>query len=82
MNELTRVTPPSPLTALTPRQREVAALVAAGYSNREIARRLFIDEMTVKNHLTSSYGKLALPNGRYSPRMLLARLVWEQEVAA
>jgi pimeloyl-ACP methyl ester carboxylesterase/DNA-binding CsgD family transcriptional regulator len=37
--------------ALTPRQREVAALVAEGLTNREIARRLGIDERSAEGHL-------------------------------
>jgi predicted ATPase/class 3 adenylate cyclase len=36
---------------LTPRQREVAALVAEGLTNREIARKLFISERTADGHL-------------------------------
>ena len=36
---------------LTPRQREVAGLIAAGYSNRQIAERLVLSEGTVANHV-------------------------------
>jgi pimeloyl-ACP methyl ester carboxylesterase/DNA-binding CsgD family transcriptional regulator len=43
-------TPPAPPT-LTPRQREVAALVADGLTNREIGRRLGIDERSAEGHL-------------------------------
>jgi len=39
-------------TRLTPREREVAELVAAGLTNREIARTLWIGEPTVKKHVT------------------------------
>ncbi len=42
----------------TPREEEVAALVVGGLSNRQIAERLFISEMTVKDHLKSIFGKL------------------------
>ncbi|MCX5051172.1 MULTISPECIES: response regulator [unclassified Streptomyces] len=45
---------------LSPREREVLALVAKGTSNREIARELFISEATVKTHLTHLYGKLGV----------------------
>src|SRR5581483_559238 len=38
--------------ALSPREREVAELVAEGLSNRQVARALFISEDTVKKHLT------------------------------
>ncbi|WP_344009354.1 response regulator transcription factor [Streptomyces thermospinosisporus] len=45
---------------LSPREREVLALVAKGTSNREIARELFISEATVKTHLTHLYAKLGV----------------------
>lgn len=40
------------IASLSPRQREVAALVAEGRTNREIADALFISEGTVKNYVT------------------------------
>ncbi|MHB8391717.1 MAG: helix-turn-helix transcriptional regulator [Acidobacteriaceae bacterium] len=43
---------------LSGREKEVAAQVIQGYSNREVASRLFISEMTVKDHLKSIFGKL------------------------
>jgi DNA-binding NarL/FixJ family response regulator len=45
---------------ITPREREVLRLLAAGYSNREIARALFIAEGTVKNHVSSILTKMAV----------------------
>jgi DNA-binding NarL/FixJ family response regulator len=45
---------------LSAREREVLSLVAAGTANREIARRLFISEATVKTHLTHLYAKLGV----------------------
>jgi DNA-binding NarL/FixJ family response regulator len=54
---------PGPATAdepMTPREREVLRLLAAGYSNREIARALFIAEGTVKNHVSNILTKMAV----------------------
>lgn len=45
---------------LSPRETEVLALVAAGCSNPEIARRLFIGEPTVKTHLVRVFDKLGV----------------------
>jgi DNA-binding NarL/FixJ family response regulator len=43
---------------LTTREREIARLVAEGYSNPEIARRLWVTEQTVKFHLSNTFRKL------------------------
>lgn len=48
--------------ALTPREREILALVAEGYSNRELARMLWVTEQTVKFHLSNTYRKLGATN--------------------
>jgi LuxR family maltose regulon positive regulatory protein len=50
------------LAALTPREQEVLHLLAAGHTNAEIARRLFIAESTVKTHLANIYTKLRVDN--------------------
>ena len=44
--------------SLTPRQREVASLVAMGLSNREVAGQLYVSLRTVGNHLYQVYVKL------------------------
>jgi DNA-binding NarL/FixJ family response regulator len=46
--------------ALTPREREVLASIAAGRSNREIARLLRLSEKTVKAHVSSVLAKLGV----------------------
>lgn len=49
---------PSLIEPLSEREREILRLIATGFSNREIAERLFIAEGTVKNHVTNILGKL------------------------
>jgi DNA-binding NarL/FixJ family response regulator len=48
------------LEPLTDREREIAHAVARGLRNREIALHCGVKEDTVKKHLTTIYGKLAL----------------------
>lgn len=50
----------APAQALTARELEVVEQLAAGRSNREIAKRLFISEATVKSHLVHIFDKLAV----------------------
>jgi DNA-binding CsgD family transcriptional regulator len=45
---------------LTPRESETVDLVAAGYSNRTIARRLSVTESTVKKHVSAALNKLSV----------------------
>ena len=48
----------TPFPALTDREREVLDLVARGCDNRTIARRLFLSEKTVRNHVSACLTKL------------------------
>ena len=57
---------------LTPREREVLTLVAAGCANKEIARQCTVSEETVKHHLTRIFGKVGASN-RTELAMLAAR---------
>jgi len=50
----------TPRTSLTPRDLEVLKLVAAGSSNRDIGKVLFLSEATVKSHLVHIYDKLGV----------------------
>ena len=47
-----------PTPPLTPRQRELLRLVAAGHTNAQIARRLGVTEKTVGKHLENIYARL------------------------
>lgn len=51
---------PPNLTELTPREKEVLRLIAIGDNNREIAKKLYISEGTVKNHVTNILNRLNL----------------------
>ena len=62
------------LTALTPREREVLALMAEGRSNHAIAEGLAIAERTVEKHSTSIFAKLGLPASPADHRRVLAVL--------
>jgi ATP/maltotriose-dependent transcriptional regulator MalT len=58
------------LAVLTPREREVAALVAEGRTNRQIGAQLHLSEKTIEKHVSSAMGKLGV-----SSRTGIARLV-------
>jgi serine/threonine-protein kinase PknK len=65
-----------PLDALTPREREVLALMAEGRSNAGIAGQLWVTEGTVEKHVHSLLGKLPLPETSDHHRRVLAVLTF------
>jgi DNA-binding CsgD family transcriptional regulator len=66
----------SGLGALSPRENEIAAEVASGKTNREVAAALFLSEKTVGNHLTRIFEKLDVHS-----RAALASLVGREAAA-
>lgn len=61
-----------PLDELTPREREVLALMAEGRSNTGIARRLWVTEGTVEKHISNILMKLGLQEADDDHRRVLA----------
>jgi DNA-binding NarL/FixJ family response regulator len=61
-----------PLDVLSPRERDVLALMAEGRSNAGIAHRLWITEGTVEKHVHSILAKLRLPASEHDQRRVLA----------
>jgi DNA-binding NarL/FixJ family response regulator len=58
---------------LTPRERDVLALLAVGRTNREIGRELFISEKTASVHVTNVMRKLGVAN-RYAAAAIAGQL--------
>ena len=48
------------VSSLTPREREIVAVVVGGGTNRDIAAQFHLSEQTVKNHLAHMFGKLGV----------------------
>jgi len=65
-----------PLDVLTPREREVLALMAEGRSNAGIAKRLWVTEGTVEKHVHSILTKLRLPETGDDHRRVLAAITF------
>ncbi|MGV0851821.1 response regulator transcription factor [Mycolicibacterium phlei] len=60
------------LDRLTPREREVLALMAEGHSNSALARQLSITERAVEKHVSAIFSKLDLPSSQAHHRRVLA----------
>ena len=65
-----------PLADLSPRERDVLALVAEGLSNKAIAERLVVAERTVEAHVTAIFLKLHLDESPTAHRRVLAVLAF------
>jgi len=71
-----------PLAELTPREREVLALVAEGRTNASIAKELWLTEKTVETHVRSILAKLELPQDGDTHRRVLAVVTYLRASAA
>jgi DNA-binding NarL/FixJ family response regulator len=65
-----------PFSELTPREREVLALVAEGLSNRAIATTLVVAERTVETHMRSIFQKLRIADAADQHRRVIAVLAY------
>ena len=76
--ELLRISGRAPRPhALTPAEERVAALVAEGKTNREVAAALYLSERTVEGHLSHVFGKLGIRH-----RAELARVLQTQGISS
>ncbi len=65
-----------PLSALTPRERQVLELMAEGRSNQGIANELVLTLRAVEKHVSSVFGKLGLPSSENASRRVHAVLLY------
>jgi DNA-binding NarL/FixJ family response regulator len=73
---LSRERPDDPVARLTPREREVLELMAAGSSNQGIADKLVISLGAVEKYVSTIFGKLGLPSSGSESRRVLAVLLF------
>jgi DNA-binding NarL/FixJ family response regulator len=66
----------NPLDALSPREREVLALMAEGRSNAAIAAELVVTDGAVEKHVSNIFAKLGLPATANDHRRVLAVLTY------
>ncbi len=64
--------PPAWINELSHREKEILSLIAKGYDNKEIAKKLYIGEQTVKNYVSIIYYKLGVRD-----RVLVAKMATE-----
>jgi DNA-binding NarL/FixJ family response regulator len=72
----------SPLTGLTPREREVLAAMATGKSNQAIAEELVLTKRAVEKHVGAIFQKLGLPDEDQVSRRVAAVLMYLSEGAS
>jgi DNA-binding NarL/FixJ family response regulator len=65
-----------PIDELTPREREVLALMAEGRSNQGISRTLWLSPKTVETHIRGAFGKLGIKEAPEDNRRVLAVLAY------
>jgi DNA-binding NarL/FixJ family response regulator len=65
-----------PLDALTPREREILALMAEGRSNQGICRALWLSPKTVETHIRGAFAKLGIREAPEDNRRVLAVLAY------
>jgi DNA-binding NarL/FixJ family response regulator len=73
---LARRRPVNPLDRLTPREREILALIAEGRSNQGICRTLWLSPKTVETHIRGAFAKLGLTEAPEDNRRVLAVLAY------
>ncbi len=56
---------------LSPRERQILAMVVLNFSNGEIARKLFVTDSSVKNHLSSAFAKLGVTSRNAATELIL-----------
>lgn len=74
-----RTKPRAPIEALTPRQREILAAIAAGRSNLAIARQFDVTQGAVEKHINEIFGRLGIANDDAINRRVQATLLFLAE---